>query len=143
MNRLIFRILVLGRYLTLNRQAREIKRIIQGLPVVSQRAVGQLVMTEIEAASAAPQPRLYGSTHVHSSKEWGSGTSEAFAKSQSRVQQLRLRGVSMWLAIVFHETRDSKFPGFDSLHREVLGLLGVLKGTHGVKYDAMDVSEVA
>jgi len=130
MNKFFFRIQTFGRYLTLNRQAREIKRIIQGLPVTSQRAVGQLAMTEIEAASAAPQPHLYASSSIHSSGAWGNGPSEAFAKSQSRVQQLRLRGVALWLAIVYHETRDSKFPGFDVLHREVLGLLGVLKGTH-------------
>ncbi len=134
----LFRILVLGRYMTLNRQAREIKRIIQSLPVTSQRSVGQLVMTEIEAAAQTEEPHLYGSTTTPPHRAWGNGASQAFSRAQSRVQQLRLRGVALWLAIVYHETRTSKFPGFDGLHREVLGMLGTLKGTHGGNYNPLD-----
>ena len=136
--KLMFRIQVLGRYMTLNRQAREIKRVIQSLPVTSQRSVGQLVMTEIEAAAQTMEPHLYGSTTTPAHRAWGNGASQAYSRSQSRVQQLRLRGVALWLAIVYHETRASKFPGFDGLRREVLGMLGTLKGTHGGNFNPLD-----
>jgi len=65
--KLLIRLLVFCRYTMLNRQLREIKRSVLDLPVTAQRAVGHLVMSEIEAAAKTPVPHLYGSssTDVH------------------------------------------------------------------------------
>lgn len=128
--KLLIRALVLTRYLTLNRQAREIRRIVQALPVTAQRAVGQLAMAEIQNASKEPVPHLYGSENVDRYQPWSETATQSFGKARSRVPQLKLRGIAMWLAVVYHETRDSQHTSLLEIHREVLGLLGLLKGTY-------------
>ncbi len=124
------RLLVFCRYVLLNRQLREIKRNVLALPVTAQRAVGHLVMSEIEAASKIPVPHLYGSSNADVHQPWGDGATLAFNRARARVPQLRLRGIALWLAIVFQETRDTPHASLQALHREVLGLLGLLKGTY-------------
>lgn len=126
----VIRLLVLARYLMLARQAREIRRIVQALPVTAQRAVGQLAMTEIRNAARLATPHLYGSEISDRYQPWGDATQAAFAKAQSRAPQLKLRGLALWLAVAFHETRESPHSSLEGLHREILGLLGRLKGTY-------------
>lgn len=128
--KLLIRFLVFCRYTMLNRQCREIQRSIQGLPLSAQRAVGQLAMNEIEAASNSTAPHLYGSSSTDLYQPWGDGSALAFNRSRSRVPQLKLRGIALWLAIVFHETRDTPHGSMQALHREILGMLGMLKGTY-------------
>lgn len=128
--KLLIRALVFCRYIVLNRQVREIKRSIQSLPVTAQRAVGQLAMTEIETASRTPVPHLYGSSSTDIYQPWGDGATLAFNRARSRVPQLKLRGTALWLAIVFQETRESPHASMQTLHRDLLGMLGLLKGTY-------------
>jgi hypothetical protein len=129
--KLLTRLLVFCRYTVLNRQLREIKRSVFELPVTAQRAVGNLVMSEIEAATKTPVPHLYGSSSTDVHQPWGDGATLAFTRARSRVPQLRLRGLALWLAIVYQETNDSPHASMQSLHREALGLMGLLKGTYG------------
>ncbi|MCX7555779.1 hypothetical protein OS187_02915 [Xanthomonadaceae bacterium JHOS43] len=128
--KLLIRALVFCRYIVLNRQAREIKRSIQSLPVTAQRAVGQLAMTEIENADRTPVPHLYGSSSTDIYQPWGDGATLAFDRARSRVPQLKLRGTALWLAIAYQETRESPHASMQTLHRDVLGMLGLLKGTY-------------
>lgn len=128
--KLLIRALVFCRYIVLNRQAREIKRSIQSLPVTAQRAVGQLAMTEIETAGRTPVPHLYGSSSTDIYQPWGDGAALAFGRARSRVPQLKLRGTALWLAIVYQETRESPHASMQTLHRDILGMLGMLKGTY-------------
>ena len=137
--KLLIRMLVLARYLTLNRQAREIRRIVQSLPVTAQRAVGQLAMAEIQNAAKEANPHLYASENIDRYQPWGDASSLSFSKARSRVPQLKLRGIAVWLAVVYHETRDSQHHSMLEIHREVLGLLGLLKGT----YAANATTEIA
>ncbi len=129
--KLLTRLLVFCRYTVLNRQLREIKRSVLDLPITAQRAVGHLVMSEIEAATRTPVPHLYGSGSTDVHQPWGDGATLAFGRARARVPQLRLRGLALWLAIVFHETHHSPHASMQALHREVLGLMGILKGTYG------------
>ncbi len=129
--KLLTRLLVFCRYTVLNRQLREIKRSVLDLPVTAQRAVGHLVMSEIEAAAKTPVPHLYGSSSTDVHQPWGDGATLAFTRARARVPQLRLRGLALWLAIVYQETHQSPHASMQSLHREVLGLMGLLKGTYG------------
>ena len=129
--KVVIRLLALARYLMLSRQAREIRRIVQELPVSAQRAVGQLAMAEIQNAARLPAPHLYGSEVEDRYQPWGDATQVAFSKAQSRTPQLKLRGIALWLAVAYHETRDSGHPQLQGVHRDVLGLLGLLKGTYG------------
>jgi hypothetical protein len=128
--KVVIRLLALARWLMLNRQARELRRIVQELPVSAQRAVGQLAMAEIQSAARLPQPHLYGSEPADRYQPWGDATQQAFAKAQTRNPQVKLRGIALWIAVVYHETRESPHPQMQAMHREVLGLLGVVKGTH-------------
>lgn len=128
--KLLIRALVFCRFITLSRQMREIKRTVQALPVTAKRAIGQLAMTEIDAAARTPIAHLYGSSSTDIYQPWGDGATLAFQRSRARVPQLQLRGVALWLAIVYQETRDSPHASMQGLHREVLGLLGLLKGTY-------------
>lgn len=128
--KLLTRALVFFRYIMLNRQMREIKRNIQSLPVTVQRAAGQLAMSEIDAAARSSVPHLYGSSSADVQQLWGDGATLAFKRARSRVPQLKLRGTALWLAIVYQETLESPHASMQAMHREVLGLLGHLKGTY-------------
>lgn len=128
--KVVIRLLALARWLMLSRQAREMRRLVQELPTSAQRAVGQLVMAEIQNAARVPQPHLYGSEVEDRYQPWGDASQQAFARAQSKTPQLKLRGIALWMAVVYHETRESPHPQLQSVHREVLGMLGVLKGTH-------------
>jgi hypothetical protein len=128
--KVVIRLLVLARYLMLSRQAREIRRIVQELPVSAQRAVGQLAMAEIQNAAKSPTPHLYGSTVGDRYQPWGEATQLAFSKSQSKTPQLKLRGIALWLAVAYHETLNSGHSNLQGVHRDVLGMLGLLKGTY-------------
>lgn len=131
--RVVIRLLVLARYLMLGRQLREIRRIVQELPVSAQRAVGQLAMAEIQNAARLATPHFYGSEAGDRYQPWGDATQQAFAKAQSRTPQLKLRGLALWLAVVYHETRETPHPALQGLHRDVLGLLGLMKGTYAAQ----------
>jgi hypothetical protein len=87
-------------------------------------------MGEIQNAARAPVPHLYGSTDVHRDQPWSEAASQAFQKSRSNVAQLKLRGIALWLAIVYHETRDIPHEGLSGVHREILG--EVLVATHQI-----------
>ncbi len=128
--KVMIRLLALARWLMLSRQARELRRIVQELPVSAQRAVGQLAMAEIQNAARAATPHFYGSEVEDRYQPWGDATQQAFAKAQSKTPQLKLRGIALWLAVVYHETRESPHPSLEAIHRDVLGMLGILKGTY-------------
>jgi hypothetical protein len=128
--KVVIRLLALARFLMLSRQAREIRRIVLELPVSAQRAVGQLAMAEIQQAARLATPHFYGSEIEDRYQPWGDATQLAFAKAQSKTPQLKLRGIALWLAVTYHETRDSAHPQLQGVHRDVLGLLGQLKGTY-------------
>lgn len=128
--KLLIRTLVFCRFILLNRQLREVKRDIISMPVTSQRAIGQLAMDEIDAAGRTAIPHLYGSSSNDVYQPWGDGATLAFQRARARVPQLRMRGMALWLAIVYQETHESPHASMQAMHREVLGLLGVLKGTY-------------
>ena len=128
--KVVIRLLALARFLMLSRQAREIRRIVQELPVSAQRAVGQLAMAEIQNAARLPAPHFYGSEVEDRYQPWGDATQVAFSKAQSRTPQLKLRGIALWLAVAYHETKHSPQDRLLPQHRQVLQLLQELKRLH-------------
>ena len=94
--KVMIRLLALARFLMLNRQAREIRRIVLELPVSAQRAVGQLAMVEIQHAARLATPHFYGSEIEDRYQPWGDATQLAFAKAQSKTPQLKVRGIAVW-----------------------------------------------
>ena len=136
--RIVTRLLALARYLMLRRQAQEIRGLIQALPASARRALASLTLREIEAAAREPIPHLYASDSHDRYQPWGTATAESIQRARSSVPQLKLKGIATWLAVVFHETQESPHGELQSIHREVLGFLGQLKGT----YAAMARGEV-
>jgi hypothetical protein len=139
----MIRLLALARFLVLSRQARAIRRIIEELPVSAQRAVGQLAMVEIQTAARSPAPHLYGSEDNDRYQPWGDAASLAFTKAQSKIPQLKLRGLALWLAVTFHETSESPHSHLRAVHRDVLGMLGLLKGTYAANAMRQVTAEAA
>ncbi|MCG6117520.1 MAG: hypothetical protein MEQ07_04910 [Aquimonas sp.] len=127
---LLIKALSFTRFLTLRRQLREMRKLVEGLSPSARSAVATLTMGEIQNAARAPVPHLYGSSEVHRYQPWGDAGGQAFQRARSSVAQLKLRGIALWLAVVYHETRDIPHEGLAGIHREVLGLLGLLKGTY-------------
>ena len=41
--------------------------------------------------------------------------------------QVRLRGIALWIAVAYHETREASFPEFADLHRDVLRVMRLIK----------------
>jgi len=123
------KMLALTRYLVLSRQIKEIRRLIAELPQSARRPLGQLVTVELQLAAQHPQPHLYGSEQVERYQPWGNGPDLALERARSELAQLRLRGIACWIAIVFYETQHAEHSGLASVHREVLGFMGELKGT--------------
>jgi hypothetical protein len=126
----LIRLLSTLRYMTLRRQLREMRKIIESLSPSTRSAVATLTMGEIQNAARAPVPHLYGAQDLHRYQPWSDAATQAFGKARSSVAQLKLRGIALWLAVVYHETRDMPHSGLAEIHREILGLLGHLKGTY-------------
>lgn len=126
----MLRILILTRSMQLLRQLREVQRVVDALPVSAQRAAASLAMQEMRTAARDPLPHLYGSQQADRYQPWGDTAEQALGRARSGNPQLQLRGLALWLAVVFHETRDSQHPAIRAVHREVLGILGRIKGTY-------------
>ena len=60
---------------------------------------------------------------------WGSGTEVGLSRARSDNAQVRMRGIALWLAVVFHETRGATSTSLESLHRQVLRVFRQLKQT--------------
>jgi len=128
--RFVGRFYEMTRSLVLTRQAREVARIINDLSQIEQRQLAALAQQEIETASKRPVPHLHGASRVSEDRPWGDAAELALGRARSSVPQLRTRGLALWLASVFHETRHSRQSGMQGVHRTVLGFLGQLKGTY-------------
>ena len=126
----LIRLLSTLRYMTLRRQLREMRTIVESLSPSTRSAVATLTMGEIQNAARAPVPHLYGAQDVHRYQPWSDAATQAFGKARSSVAQLKLRGIALWLAVVYHETRDMPHVGLTEIHREIRGMLGHLKGTY-------------
>lgn len=123
------KMLALTRFLMLSRQVKEIRRLIDELPRTARSPLGALVNQELQNAAQLPQPHLYGSQRVDRYAPWGDAAELALSRARSDLAQLRLRGIATWIAVVFYETENSNHARLQSIHREVLGFMGELRGT--------------
>lgn len=140
---LLTRMLATARYLTLMRQARELRGIIDTLPKSAQRALATLALAEIEKVAREPEPRRYGDTGTDPYTPWSNAAGQAYLRAKSPVAQLKLKGIATWIAVVFHETRESPHPSLEAVHREVLGFLGILKGTYAAHARSVGTRAIA
>lgn len=126
--RIVARIIALTRSIQLNRQFREIEKAIADLPLASRRQLAAIAMREFATAAKCEFPHLYGSVEQGQRYQpWGNGTEIGFARVKSDNQQLKLRGIGLWLTVAYYETKDSKFGEAQNLHRQLMRTLRILK----------------
>lgn len=124
---IVTRIIALSRAVQLGRQLREIERVLATLTPPTQKRLAELTVREVEAAAQCEFPHLYSTPPEQRYRPWGNGTDIGFTRVKSDNLQVRMRGIALWLAVVYHETRESTFSEPEQLHRRVLGIMRQLK----------------
>ena len=122
----LVRTLAMGRCFSLKRQLKEVSKQIDTLGLLQRRELLNLVMREINSAALAPVPHLYGSEAIDRYAPWGNGTDLAMVRVRDANAQMQMRGLSLWLAVVFHEVRGIG-GDFLLIERKVMAILNTLK----------------
>ena len=125
--RLVTRILALSRATRLKRQFREIEQRALELPQPSSQLLAELIGRECAAAARCESPQMYGSPPDLKFGSWVGGMDVGYERARSDNSQVRLRGMALWVAVAYHETREPSFPEFADLHRDVLRLMRQVK----------------
>jgi hypothetical protein len=120
---IIRRLVAMSRSVRLNRQYREIERAINQLPLVSRPKLAALTMREYANAAKCDVPLRLGARPAPGGADPCKGLDLAFTQVKSADPQVHLRGVALWLAIAYHETRTSE----PNLHRQLMRTLRMLK----------------
>jgi hypothetical protein len=127
----VFRTLALARYLTLRNQLRELEKAIGGLSLDQRRALYALSQKEFTNAAACSVPHLYSSENSERYSPWGNGTTIALERVRSDNLPLKLRGIALWLAIAYHETKDVPYSEMQDMHRAVMRSVRMLRESVG------------
>ena len=131
----------------LNRQLREIERCVRVLPQRSRTQLSLLTLREIGQAARSEFPHLYGTAPEARYLPWGQGTGAGYERARSDNPEVALRGIALWLAVAYHETKHSPQDRLLPQHRQVLRLLNELKRLHRPTTDPvkrwMDVGATA
>jgi hypothetical protein len=126
--RIVNRIIALTRSIQLNRQFREIEKVIADLPLATRRQLAAIAMREFATAAKCEVPHLYGSVDQGPRYQpWGNGTDIGYARLRSDNEHLQLRGVALWLTVAYYETKQSESGDMQELHRQLMRTLRVLK----------------
>lgn len=121
------RLIALTRAMQLRRQFREINKTMELLPPNARRQLAGIAVREFSSASKCEFPHLYSTPPEEKYRAWGSGTDIGLERMRSDSLQVRLRGVALWLTVVYHETKDSQFPEQQDMHRQVMRAVRALK----------------
>ncbi len=127
----VIRALTMGRCFALKRQFKELNKIVDDFTSLQRRELLGLVMRELNNAALASVPHLYGSENVDRYAPWGNGTDIAMKRLKDENVQVKVRGVSLWLAVVYHEIRGLR-GDFAPLEKQVMALLSSLKDAASV-----------
>lgn len=122
--------LVMMRARQLGRQLRDIERIVRALPERSRERLSALTLREIGQASRSEFPHLHGTAPEARYLPWGQGTEAGYERARSGNVEVAMRGVALWLAVAYHETRNSPYPSLLPHYRQLMQLLGELKEVH-------------
>lgn len=95
------------------------------LPRSYRDQLAELVGRECDNVEGAPDPSLYG-THTENGVTTN-GLDVGFDRARSDNVQVRMRGIALWIALVYHETRNTEAPESQELHRSILRVMRELK----------------
>lgn len=123
--RLVTRVTSMGRNARLRRQFGEIEQRALELPRSYRDQLAELIGRECDNVAATADPSLYG-TQTENGVTM-TGLDLGFDRARSDNVQVRMRGIALWIALVYHETGLSQTPESEDLHRHVLRIMRELK----------------
>jgi hypothetical protein len=126
---IVTRLIAMTRARQLQRQFRQIERSISSLPARTRSRLGLMALREIGQASKCEFPHLYGTAPEQRYAAWGQGTDIGYSRAQSENPEVALRGIALWLAVAYHETKDSPHTVLQPQHRQLLRVLRELRDT--------------
>jgi hypothetical protein len=115
----------------LDRQFRHVCRSLDTLSAAARARLSLLTLREIGQAARSEYPHLYGTPPQERYLPWGRGTDTGYARAGSDNPEIALRGIALWLAVAYHETKDSPYPFVRARHRRLLRVVRELKDLHG------------
>jgi hypothetical protein len=133
---IVTRLIAMTRARKLQRQFQHVERTISALPTRTRSRLAIMTLREIGQASKCEFPHLYGTSPEQRYAPWGQGTEIGFSRAQSDNAEVSLRGIALWLAVAYHETKDSPHASLQPQHRQLLRVLRELRGA-GSEQDAM------
>jgi hypothetical protein len=125
LRRLVTRVTSLGRAARLRRQFGEIEQRSLELPRSYREQLAELIGRECDNVAAAADPALYGAQNDQGITT--GGLDVGFDRARSDNVQVRMRGLALWIALVYHETRNADAPESQDLHRAILRVMRELK----------------
>ena len=128
--RMVTRFIAMSRARQLARQFRDIERSVRALPARSRGRLGTMALREIGQASRNDFPHLYGTPPEERYLPWGQGTDIGYSRARSDNAEVSMRGVALWLAVAYHETKDSPHANLQAQHRQLMRVLRELKEAH-------------
>lgn len=138
MMRIINRVLAMSRTLQLNRQFKEVERAIAQMPPAALQQLAVLSLRELAQAGRSEYPHLYGTPPEQRYAPWGAGTDIGISRVRSDNAQVRMRGIALWIAVAYHETKESPVAAATEQHRQILRVLRQLKGHIGAGVEHAD-----
>jgi hypothetical protein len=115
----------------LDRQFRHVCRRLDTLSAAARARLSLLTLREIGQAARSEYPHLYGTPPRERYLPWGRGTDTGYARAGADNPEIALRGIALWLAVAYHETKDSPYPFVRARHRRLLRVVRELKDLHG------------
>jgi len=125
LRRLVTRVTSMGRVARLRRQFGEIEQRSLDLPRSYRDQLAELIRRECDNVEAAPDPSLYGTQAEDGATT--NGLDLGFDRARSDNVQVRMRGIALWIALVYRETRDAEASESQELHRAILRVMRELK----------------
>lgn len=123
--RLVTRVTSMGRVARLRRQFGEIEQRALELPRSYRDQLAELIGRECDNVAATADPSLYGTQTENGVTT--NGLDLGFDRARSDNVQVRMRGIALWIALVYHETGESTAPESQELHRAILRVMRELK----------------
>jgi hypothetical protein len=121
---------VMMRARQLGRQFSDIERSIRKLSKRSRERLSTLTLREIGQASRSDFPHLYGTPPEARFQPWGQGTEVGYERACSGNTEVALRGIALWLAVAYHETKNSQHASLQPQYRQLMQILRELKEVH-------------
>jgi hypothetical protein len=125
--RLLTPVIVMMRARQLAREFRGIERSVRALPERSRPRMSMLALREIGQASRTEFPHLYGTAPEARYLPWGQGTEAGFERACSNNPEVAMRGIALWLAVAYHETKNSPHARLQPQFRQLMQLLREIK----------------